>query len=432
MILGARSLRHTIAAVVLSLTCIALLLFHRSEVEVPQHLSGPDWYAPPVIDPFPSLSIGPSPLIPEWNVPKKDLYKTYNLDYAPPLLIGFTRSWPILIQCVVSYITAGWPPEDIYVIENTGTQWANPKGKLTLQNPFYLDYARLKKLGVQVIQAPVLLNFAQLQNFYLHLAHERLWSHYFWSHMDVLVSSWEDGRDGRPKPREEGYKTLYELSLETLNETLHSGDRWAVRFFAYDHLTLVNREAYDDVSGWDTYIPYYMTDCDMHARLSMRNWTLHDGRVGIISDVSTYLKDLRALYRDPAAEIGFIDPNPPPPLKRKGGNESKRLNKARTEEDASQKENGESESDILRYWHRLRETVYEMEKHKQGNRGRNTWQSAQRGGEGEPYYYPSRGVQESFDILTEAGRRVYEEKWGQKDCDLSKLKYEHQWKVAHD
>jgi hypothetical protein len=65
--------------------------------------------------------------------------------------VGFTRNWPQLLQCVVSYIAAGWPPEDIYVVENTGVMHANREGQLTLQNPFYLNHTQLAMLGVKVI-----------------------------------------------------------------------------------------------------------------------------------------------------------------------------------------------------------------------------------------------------------------------------------------
>ena len=89
----------------------------------PKYIPEPTWVPPPVKDPFPRLSSSEAvPLIPKWNVPKKDLHKQYGLEYAPPLFIGFTRSWPILLQAVVSYITAGWPAGQIYVIENTGVQ----------------------------------------------------------------------------------------------------------------------------------------------------------------------------------------------------------------------------------------------------------------------------------------------------------------------
>ncbi|KAG5938082.1 hypothetical protein E4U60_001527 [Claviceps pazoutovae] len=251
------------------------------------------------------------------------------------------------------------------------------------------------------------------------------------------------GLEDRPRPGDEDYKTLYEYALAELNTTLRSNDRWATRFFAYDTLTLVNRAAYDDVGGWDTYIPYYMTDCDMHSRLLMRNWTLDDRLAGIISDVSTTLKDLRVLYRDPSAEMGFMDPNPAAPEKLNETHDEVRTTAAATTNTLSRAAEKEDEGALpsdtwtsrLKYWQTLRETVAEMERYKHGSRGRNTWQAGQRGGQGEPYYYPARGVQMSFEMLTEAGRRIFAEKWGHRDCDLLREggpRVEDQWRVAHD
>ncbi|KAG5948469.1 hypothetical protein E4U53_006280 [Claviceps sorghi] len=407
----------------------------------PKYLAEPEWIPPPVKDPFPSLATSPPPPIPAWNIPRRGQHKEYGLAFAPPLFIGFTRGWPLLLQTVVSYVTAGWPAEQIYVVENTGTQWANREGRLSLQNPFYLNHDVLEqKLHVNVVQTPVLLNFAQLQNFYLHLAHEHHWPQYFWSHMDVVALSWEDGHEGRPRPGNEGYKTLYENALAELNATLRSHDRWATRFFAYDAFTLVNRAAYDDVGGWDAYIPYYVTDCDMHSRLLMRNWTLGDRAVGIIADVSTVLTDLRVLYRDPSAVMGFTDPNPPAPEEKGDGADGVR-GEAKEEEDAPapagtrRDEESPRERERLLYWQKLRETVSRMEGYKHGSRGRNTWQAGQRGGHGEPFYYPARGVQTAFEMLTEAGRRIYAEKWGHQNCDLlgeGGLTLEDQWRVSHD
>jgi hypothetical protein len=116
-------------------------------------------------------------------VPEKDGWKTkYGLQVAPPLLIGFTRSWPMLLQTVVSYITAGWPADQIYVIENTGMQQANKRGQLSLQHPWFLNHTALERLGVHVVQTPVLLTFSQLQNFFLSLSYTHEWPYYFWSH----------------------------------------------------------------------------------------------------------------------------------------------------------------------------------------------------------------------------------------------------------
>lgn len=281
----------------------------------PKYKPTPTYLPPPIKDPFPLLATATPPPIPKWNVPRKNAYKDYDLPVAPPLLIGFTRSWPLLLQCVVSYITAGWPPEQIYVVENTGVQQANARGQLTLQNPFYLNHTVLKTLlGVNVIQTPTLLSFAQLQNFYLSLTYAREWPYFFWSHMDVLALSFEDGEDGvTPRYDQPGYKSIYELALRALQDARKSDPRWGLRFFHYDHLTLVNPAAYEDVGGWDTWISYYLTDCDMHTRLRWRNWTIEDRKAGSINDVASALDDLRALYRVDGVVPAFTDPNPPPP-----------------------------------------------------------------------------------------------------------------------
>ncbi len=42
-----------------------------------------------------------------------------------PLFIGFTTNWLMLQQAIVSYIAAGWPPSQIYVMENTGVMDSN-------------------------------------------------------------------------------------------------------------------------------------------------------------------------------------------------------------------------------------------------------------------------------------------------------------------
>lgn len=128
---------------------------------------------PPIQDNFPiigNLSTGSLP-VPSWNKPP-----TTHVPEKTPLFLGFTRNWPMLQQCVISYITAGWPPEDIYVVDNTGTMKSNFDGKLTLQNPFYLNVQRLQEVfHVNVISTPTLLSFAQLQNFYIFTAMEHKW-----------------------------------------------------------------------------------------------------------------------------------------------------------------------------------------------------------------------------------------------------------------
>lgn len=105
----------------------------------------------PVPDPFPLLSQHPSPQRSLLRAPKANRPPRRHYPEQTPLFVGFTRNWPLLLQCVVSYIAAGWPPGDIYVVENTGVMYANREGKLTLQNPFYLNHTQLEMLGVSVI-----------------------------------------------------------------------------------------------------------------------------------------------------------------------------------------------------------------------------------------------------------------------------------------
>ncbi|KAI1134311.1 hypothetical protein F5Y05DRAFT_417365 [Hypoxylon sp. FL0543] len=391
----------------------------------PRYKPTPSYTPPPIQDPFPALATAAPPPIPTYNVAGKDVWRKYGLEVPPPLIIGFTRSWPMLLQAVVSYITAGWPAEQIYVVENTGMQQANARGQLTLQHPWYLNHTSLKRLGVNVIQTPVLLSFAQLQNFYLSLSYAHNWPYYFWSHMDVLALSHENGFEGlTPRGGEPGYKSLYTLCLEELNRTMTIDERWGTRFFAYDHLTLQNPRALEDIGGWDTLIPYYMTDCDTYTRLHMRNWTQKDSNCGVVTDTSVALDDLLALYRDPSVTPDFRDPNPPPPPPSEGGEP-----KIKARSDAA------APNDPVEYWKRLLEVSNRMFHYKHGDRGRNTWQSGQRGGQGEPFYYDSAGFSEALEVLTEAGKEVFRRKWGHGNCDLivgGGLKFEDQWKVLKD
>jgi len=393
----------------------------------------------------------------------------------------------MLLQCVVSYLTAGWPPESIYVVENTGVQNSNVDGKLTLQNPFYLNHTTLHRLGVNIMQTPVLMTFSQMQNFFLSTAVSRSWPYYFYSHQDVLVFSFEDGRDtiNRPGDREwffyddgermdimrpaaagqSGYRTIYENCLRELNQTLESGERWAFRWFQYDHLTLVNRAALDAVGGWDSLIPYYGSDCDMNARLQMDGWTMRNRRVGIINDVSTVLEDLAALYRDPQVVPKFFDPNPVPDgaehreildvddASSKNnttegeeiGENAKPVNKNDNEVKSTEKRDVEGSelappigtNQPLDYFRTLLKVADDMGEYKYRNHDlvRNSWQNSQHGGSGEPYYYNADGFASSFWILTEAGREVFRQKWGHQTCDLveeTALSLDDQWRVEAD
>jgi hypothetical protein len=134
----------------------------------------------PIVDNFPFAQTAHSsaqlPPIPSWNNPPKP-----HVPEKTPLFIGFTRNWRLLQQVVVSYITSGWPPEDIYVVENTGVMDSNKQGRLSLQNPFFLNHTRLDMFGVNVLVTPTLLTFAQLQSYYMFHSISQNWSTYFWS-----------------------------------------------------------------------------------------------------------------------------------------------------------------------------------------------------------------------------------------------------------
>ncbi|KAM7213713.1 hypothetical protein V8F06_010912 [Rhypophila decipiens] len=455
----------------------------------PRYKPTPSWLPPPIKDPFPLLSNSfdaKPPSIPSYNIPRPNLHKEYNLTAAPPLFIGFTRQWPMLLQCVVSYITAGWPPSQIYVVENTGVHFYNKAGKLSLQNPFYLNHTTLNRLGVQVITTPVLLTFSQLQNLFLDIAYQRGYEYYMYSHQDVVVFSFEDGADdlergegdrppelydddpddkdrmlNPPSAKDQGYKTLYENCLAELRYVLDRGERWAFRWFQYDYLTLVNREAVDAVGGWDVMIPYYTSDCDMNSRLAMDGWTVRHRRAGWINDASSVMQDLSVFYRDP--KVGrpmFVDPNPLSPeeeerrTEEKKNKEEEETSKEAEEEQksnegetpgqaterrkAARRDGKEKEmpSDPLEYFRILNKVGVEMGIYKYRDAGvRNTWHKSQRGGQGEPFYYDPEGFDAGFNEQIAAGRRIFEEKWGHRGCNLfgdTALNLEDQWRVEHD
>ena len=334
---------------------------------------------PMIVDNFPSAAHGLPP-IPEWNRPPA----RHGQD-PTPLLIGFTRSWGLLQQSVVSYITSGWPANDIYVIENTGVMDNNKAGRLNLQNPFFLNYTRLEQLGVNIIRTPTLLNFAQLQNFYINFAVERQLKGYFWSHMDVISLS-DETHSG----------SVYSRALDTYHEYFSpnppNSAKWAAIWFAYDRLVLVDTASYLDLGGWDTFIGYYLTDCDFHERIMMKSYTFHDAHVGFIYDIGHPLPDLSVLYRIGASK------------------------------------NDDSYRDLIATCDRM-----QIEKN-DDKRGRNFWQARQEGGKGDPFYKDPKAFEAALLFNIEQGRRLYAEKWGHRGCDLrgSGLGLDMAWRVQRD
>ncbi|KAL8702605.1 MAG: hypothetical protein Q9201_004237 [Fulgogasparrea decipioides] len=381
--------------------------------------------APPLPEFFPLAAKASSPSdlppVPSWNRPPEK-----HVPEETRLYIGFTRFWPLLQQVVVSYIAAGWPPEDIYVVENTGTMDANKHGLLTIQNPFYLDYHRLTKLlGVNIITTPSLQTFAQLQNFYLSEAINNNLTYYFWSHMDVAVHSHED---------KEPFKSLYMRAVDVIRETekpdyLKDDEgkkgEWGIQFFAYDWLSLVNVKTFSDLGGWDTMVGYYGTDCDMYARLSMNGYHQPVQDAGMIYDVTTSLEDLEVLYRRRPKKAETRDTSD-----RKAGSYNATLpspNKGYLESTEEDERGAEG-------FKKLAATLEQIQQDKRDDKYRNSWQLRQNGGEGEPYYYDPDGFEKALQMTIEVGTKINEEKWGHKGCDLKAagVKEGDQWRVEHD
>ena len=376
-------------------------------IEEPEKPPGPRYknktgvpVSPPISDNFPlvaDLTKGPLPKVPSGNRPP---YR--HVPDKTPLFIGFTRNWPLLQQCVLSYITAGWPPEDIYLVDNTGTMKSNfpPNPTLTLQNPFYLNVQRLTDVfKVNVIATPTLLTFAQLQNFYLYTAIERGWDYYFWGHMDVIVL---------PDERYEGDRDA--TSPNYLVKPDGTKEDWAIHFFAYDWLALNNVKSSMKVGGWDIFIGYYKTDCDMHSRFEMHNMQMPSVNVGQISDVGSSI-DLNLLFRRK------IDPDNPP------------MTVAELNKLPQDVRGGEG-------FEKLANTIGKtVDKKLNGENGeRNSWQYKQTGGQGEPFYREPQGYEFALQQAISCGDAAYGEKWGHRDCQLTGagLNWTDAWQVEHD
>ncbi|KAH6848174.1 hypothetical protein B0I37DRAFT_405967 [Chaetomium sp. MPI-CAGE-AT-0009] len=382
----------------------------------------------PVPDPFPLLSRNPPPASDVLRAPSINRPPEPHYPEQTPLFVGFTRNWPQLLQCVVSYIAAGWPAEDIYVVENTGVMYANRDGMLTLQNPFYLNHTQLAMLGVSVIITPTLLTFSQLQNFYLWTALDRKYRYFFWTHQDLLVFSLEHNttitaatdpdtdtpnNPNNPNPNNNN-NNLYTNAVTTLRHLsgpTHQQTRpWAHHFFAYDHLTLVNRDAVlERLGGWDTQIPFYASDCDAYLRARWAGLAQTQSRIGLVLDVGSVMADLGALLRVRGSVARLVG-----------------------DEDLQ----GVGGEGYVESWERLVELGARMQddKYADGNGMRNTWQVKQKGGKGEPFYRDADGFETGVKMMIEAGREVFAEKWGHRGCDVGPMGVvgEDAWRLERD
>lgn len=386
-----------------------------------------------ITDPFPLLSqLSPEQARKKLVVPEINRPPRQHVVEDTPLFIGFTRNWPQLLQCVSSYIAAGWPPEDIYIVENTGVMFANRDNQLTLQNPFYLNHTQLRTLGVNVLVTPTLLSFAQLQNFYSWTALERNWTEFFWSHQDVVAFSFE--KEFRPhtdesrRSSDKANYSLYARAVAILRYLRQPGTpKWANHFFAYDHLTLVNRDSVLDIGGWDTHIPFYSTDCDFYLRQKWAGYFQGSTQIGIIIDTSTVLDDFAAFFRIPGVHATFQgDPGPEDTarddvLKQMDLEEAEEARRRLVDKD------GETVEHLVEMAYRMQAVKYI-----DGGWWRNMWQLRQGGGQGEPFYRDQEGFQVGLDLMIEAGRRVFADKWGHRGCDIFDRSDEDAWRLQRD
>jgi len=210
-----------------------------------------------------------------------------------------------------------------------------------------------------------------------------------------------------------------------------------------------------DMGGWDTLIPFYMTDCDMHARFEMEGYDIQEVPGGMVFDVASSLDDLLVLYRKlDTVEASFKDPNLV---------EEEMLAIAEGEKVAVELKKDEAtkrsistptpnpspyprdpppstliwkEDTIHSSIFRNTISVLDAMQHSKAvsKKGRNTWQARQVGGRGEPFYRDAEGFAHGIEMTIEHGRRVFAEKWGHRDCDIAAkgLKVGDAWRVEHD
>ncbi|EPS39442.1 hypothetical protein H072_6784 [Dactylellina haptotyla CBS 200.50] len=340
---------------------------------------------------YPPLNEERHPAVPSYNsIPENSdiLRKARGLVQqfpTTPLFVPFTRNYPMLRQTILSYIAAGWPRSQIYVIDNTGTMDANYRSLLSSGNPFFLDYNQLRgPYRVNILRTPTLLSFSQLQNYMLATAMNRNWTHYYWTHQDVTVLS-----DEHHSPYRSFYHNILLDLIKLLprmisEEAIREGKRWGLVFYNFDWLTLVNVGAATDINigvgSWDTFIPYYHSDCDYYERLRLNGFPILEGKAGDIFDLATYVED---------PEVSFF------------GKPDEKANSRR--------------------YRKLRRQLMGMMKDKNSQVERNTWQGEQVAGKGEPWTYDPQAFSRAWWHMTDAGRALYKKKWGTLECQPTLL-----------
>ncbi|KAF2091682.1 hypothetical protein K490DRAFT_70470 [Saccharata proteae CBS 121410] len=341
----------------------------------------------------------------------------------------------MLRQTILGYISAGWPREDIVIVDNSGTLDANNEGRLSSDNPFRIPYELYRnRYGVAILQTPTLYNFAQLQNLFLRIGIAHGWSYFFWSHMDVGILGDEDVvpyrsfysrvldiLDGSLEPDRESNSTW---SLESMRPATGA---WAIKFFEFDNLALVNVEAWRTIGQWDTFVPYYSTDCDAYARLLLHGFTKDNVHAGHIFDVANTIDDPETKFF-PAAKSD-LDTTPAASRLHDNGTgadtgkpdaTAAEANATLAPLDLDQLPDSPRYRNLLRELRTLQDVKYSTE--------RNSWQDRQKGGRGEAWTYDPRGFQAAWWDTAQCGRELYTRKWGTLDCKLLGVTLDDMWK----
>lgn len=212
------------------------------------------------------------------------------------------------------------------------------------------------------------------------------------------------------------FKSFYQRALDHLRETTKpeylrdeaTGKKsdWGILFFAYDWLALNNVKSFMKVGGWDTFVSYYTTDCDMHGRFHMAGIKMPAVACGNIWDVAGPI-DQNLLFRK------IIDPENPP--------------KTVAEMDKLP----EDERGKQGYLDLIEAVRVQTDIKNHGEEERNSWQYKQQGGQGEPFYRDPQGFERALQMAIGAGVDTYHEKWGWDNCNLGDghLKTEDAWQV---
>lgn len=230
--------------------------------------------------------------------------------------------------------------------------------------------------------------------------------------MDIIPMAEE--RFGKDKDLP--YKSFYQRAVDLLRETQgpdylrdkNSGEKpdWGILFFAYDWLALNNVKTFMKMGGWDTFVSYYTTDCDMHGRFHMAGVKMPAVSCGKIEDVGGSI-DLNLLFRK------VIDPKQPP------------KNVAEMDKLPEDERGGQGFDDLIA----AVRVQTDVKAH--GDEERNSWQYKQQGGHGEPFYRDPQGFERALQMAIAVGVETYEEKWGFKGCNLGDghMKVEDAWLV---